>query len=282
MASVVGVLPETDRSSSPRHTRVMNARRSRRAVFALVALGGLVLSGCQLPAFGAYRGETSQGQAAFKLYQGFFIVGIVIFALVFVLIIWSVAFYRRKNETIPRQVQYHTVFEIFYTVVPLIIVFVLFAFTVITENEVTANPPSKVDITVTAFQWGWRFYYPATGKTVIGETTETPQMVVPTGQSVAITLQSADVIHGFYVPEFNYSEYALPGVINHFSFTVQANGTYRGQCTQLCGLYHSLMFFSVRSVSPADFQAWVHTGTGTNHPTISNEKNKIAANGPGE
>jgi cytochrome c oxidase subunit 2 len=260
----------------------MNALHSKRTALALVILGGVVLSGCQLPTFGAYRGETSQGQDAFKLYQGFFITGIFVFLLVFVLIIWSVLRYRRRGDEVPRQVQYHTVFEIFYTVVPLIMVLVLFAFTVITENEVTAIPPGKVDITVTGFQWGWRFYYPQTGKTVIGETTETPQMVVPTGQSVAITLVSADVIHGFYVPEFNYSEYALPGVTNRFNFTVLRSGTYRGQCTQLCGLYHSLMFFSVRSVSPGQFQAWVHTGVGTTHPTISKEKAQIAANGPGE
>ena len=243
--------------------------------------GGVILSGCQVPSFGAYRGATPQAQDAFKLWQGFFITGIVVFVLVFFLIIWAVFRYRRKTEAIPKQTQYHTTFEIFYTVVPILIVIGLFVFTVITENEVDATPPAKVNVTVTAFQWGWRFYYPATGKTVIGQTTENPTMVVPTGQSVAITLVSADVIHGFYVPEFNFSRYALPGVTNHFNFTVLHTGTYRGQCTQLCGLYHSLMIFQVKSVPPAQFESWEHSGTGTNTPSISSLKNQIAAKGPG-
>ncbi len=83
-------------------------------------------------------------------------------------------------------------------------------------------------------------------------------MVLPYGETVEIHLVSLDVIHGFYIPEFNFSRYAQPGVTNTFDFNVLHPGTYRGQCTQLCGLYHSLMFFSVKAVTPGQFQAWVH------------------------
>ena len=68
----------------------------------------LVLSGCQVPSFGAFKGSTTQGQDAFKLWQGFFIAGAVIFVLVFVLIIWAVLRYRRRSDAIPAQFQYHT------------------------------------------------------------------------------------------------------------------------------------------------------------------------------
>lgn len=234
--------------------------RSRRWAVGAVALTALLLGGCQVPTFGAYRGSTAQGQDAFKLWQFFFIAGIAIGGLVLVLILWSLFRYRRRSEEMPEQTQYHTLFEIVYTVVPLLIVLALFAFTVVTENEVTATPKG-VQIDVTAFQWGWQFYYPATGKVVSGETTEAPQMEVPAGQTVAITLTSADVIHGFYVPQFNYSEYAQPGHPNSFDFNVIHPGVFRGQCTQLCGLYHSLMFFSVKAVPPAQFQAWEHQVT---------------------
>ncbi len=74
-----------------------------------------------------------------------------------------------------------------------------------------------------------------------------------------ITLVSDDVIHGFYVRDFNFSRYALPGVTNHFDLDVLHTGTYNGQCTQICGLYHSEMLFSVRSVSPTAFRAWAAT-----------------------
>ena len=84
-------------------------------------------------------------------------------------------------------------------------------------------------------------------------------MVVPTGRTVRIQLDSLDVIHGFYVPQFNFSRYATPGYSTYFDINVQHNGDYRGQCTQLCGLYHSLMFFNVRSISPSAYQTWLLT-----------------------
>ena len=61
------------------------------------------------------------------------------------------------------------------------------------------------------------------------------------------------MLHGFYVPEFNFSRYASPGYWTSFDLNVLHNGVYRGQCTQLCGLYHSIMFFNVRSVSPTAY-----------------------------
>ncbi len=209
------------------------------------------------------------------MWQGFTIAGLVVGGIVALLILWAVLRYRRKSDAIPKQRQYHTAFEIVYTIVPIIIVLVLFVFTVITENEVDATPPG-VNVKVTAFQWGWRFYYPATGRVVEGETTEAPQMVVPAGKEVAISLVSADVIHGFYVPQFNFSRYAQPGVDNHFNFTVLHPGVYRGQCTQFCGLYHTLMYFSVKAVSPSQFQTWEHQVPAA-HPSISQLKQKIAA-----
>jgi cytochrome c oxidase subunit 2 len=261
-----------------------SARRSRPRRWAIAAalMIPLVLAGCQVPSFGAYRGVTNQGKDAYKLWQAFFIASIVLGGIVIVLITWAVLRYRRRSHSdgLPGQTQYHTPFEIAYTVIPIIVVLILFAFTVVTENEVTATPKATVDIQVTAFQWGWQFYYPATGKIVEGVTNQSPQMVVPTGQSVAITLQSADTVHGFYVPEFNYSEYAQPGYPNHFNFTSLHDGVFRGQCTQLCGLYHSLMLFSVRSVPPPQFRAWVHTVT-KGSATINQLKAQIAARGPG-
>ncbi len=159
----------------------------------------------------------------------------------------------------PVQTQYHTLTEITYTVVPILIVLGLFWATVVVENKVTAVEPNPgAVIHVNAFQWGWEFEYP-NGVKVIGQTTDAPTMVRPDGQTTRIYLRSYDVLHGFYVPEFNFSRYASPGYWTSFDLNVLHNGVYRGQCTQLCGLYHSLMFFNVRSVSPTAYAAWLRT-----------------------
>ena len=248
--------PLPDAPSARRFSRLRKPR-SRWWAAAGAAVAGLVLTGCQVPSFGAYRGDTSQGQDAFKLWQGFFIAGAAVFLLVFLLILWSVIRYRRRSETIPNQTQYHTVFEIVYTVVPIIFVLILFAFTFVTENEVDAVTSKQVTVNVTAFQWGWEFQYPNYDVKVLGVETEDPAMVVPANETVRIFLRSADVIHGFYVPQFNFSRYAQPGITNEFNLNILHTGTYRGQCTQFCGLYHSLMFFQVKAVTPAQFKTWV-------------------------
>ena len=86
-------------------------------------------------------------------------------------------------------------------------------------------------------------------------------MVLPVDQTVRIFLRSADVIHGFYVPQFNFSRYAQPGITNQFDLNILHAGTYRGQCTQFCGLYHSLMLFQVKAVTSSAVQGLGAAGT---------------------
>jgi len=250
----------------------------RLALIAAVALP-LVLGGCQLPTFQGYRGSTHQGHDEFILYAGTFIAAIVVGVITAALIIWSIVRYRHRSDDIPRQFQYHLGLEVAYTVIPVIIVLILFGFTVVTENNVdgvAAHPAATID--VNAFQWGWQFTYAGQHVSVEGETLNDPDpvglngaacapanhcygpgLIVPAGETVRIYLRSKDTIHGFYVPQFNFSRYAQPGVLNTFDLTVQNSGVYRAQCTQFCGLYHSEMFFHVVALPPAQFQAWLST-----------------------
>ena len=225
-----------------------------------VALGGvaLALSACNVTNFGMHSGATSQGSDIFHLYQTFIYmamgVAIVTFgALVYVL----VRFGRRKDNGVPRQRHSNVKIEIIYTVVPAIIVAVIFFMTVGTENKVDAvSTKPALNLTVTGFQWGWRFTYP-NGVSVVTEGTSYPQMVLPEGEVTKVKLVSTDVVHGFYVAAFNFSRYALPGVTNYFDLTPNKLGTFVGRCSQLCGLYHAEMLFSVRVVTPAQFSAWL-------------------------
>jgi cytochrome c oxidase subunit 2 len=241
----------------------------------------LVLGGCNFyPTYGASRGVTTQGQDTFKLYSGMMTTGIIVGGLVGLLILFTIVRYRRRSDEMPKQFHESIPIEIVYTGVPILIVAVLFLFTVLTENKVDATVPVNatvsstgtpvLDVKVTAFQWGWRFDYPRNNVTVSGEVTNGPdnhgpQMVLPVGERVQITLVSNDVIHGFYVRDFNFSRYALPGVVNVFDLDLVRTGTFPGQCTQICGLYHSEMLFSVRSVTPDAFQSWVSSEVANGH-----------------
>ncbi len=266
--------PDTPVSRSPRR------RRARWA--AGVALAApLVLTGCNaFPGYGASSGATKQGHDIFKLYSGMMTTGIIVGGLVGILIVYTLFRYRRRSDAMPSQFHENLVIEVLYTTIPIIIVIGLFVVTVLTENNVDATQPINatvtatgrpvVDIRVTAFQWGWRFDYPDLNVGVAGETTNGPgdhgpQMVVPVGETVQITLVSDDVIHGFYVREFNFSRYALPGVVNVFDLDVLHTGTYNGQCTQICGLYHSEMLFSVRAVTPSAFATWAAAEVAAGH-----------------
>jgi cytochrome c oxidase subunit II len=294
--SVIAVKALTSESTgSPRHSdraatlapgasEAGDAHRTRtwrRRILALAIAAPLVLGGCNFyPTYGASQGATKQGQETFRLWSGMVTTGIIIGGFVFLLIMWTVFRYRRRSDEMPRQFHENVPIEILYTVVPVVIVLVLFFFTVLTENNVDAVQPVNasftstgkpvVDVTVTAFQWGWRFDYPGLNVGVAGETTNGPgnhgpQMVVPVGETVQILLVSDDVIHGFYVRDFNFSRYALPGVRNFFDLDVLHTGTYNGQCTQICGLYHSEMLFTVKAVTPAAFSQWVSTEAGSGH-----------------
>lgn len=273
----------------PRVSAPGKARGRRFGLLFALALP-LVLGGCELPNFYGYRGSTSQGHDEHLLYSATFIASIVVGGITGLLIIWAILRYRRRSEQIPRQFQYHTLFEVTYTVVPFAIVLVLFGFTVVAENRIdSVSAPAVQTVTVNAFQWGWQFVYQGKGVTVEGERVDDPDpvglnggpcapavdclgpgLVLPAGQTVLINLNSLDTIHGFYVPQFNFSRYAQPGIPNQFQFNVKSPGVYRAQCTQFCGLYHSQMFFHVVALPPSQFQSWLKSQRASGSHNSSN------------
>ena len=217
----------------------------------------MILAGCGIPTEGNSPGVTTSSKSVYNLWQQFTLIALIVGAITIALIVWAVFAYRRKGDNIPKQSQYHIPLEMAYVIVPLLIIVGLFAATLVVENKETANPATKVTINVNAFQWGWKFTYPGTNAFVYGQTTQEPEMVMPVGENVHFNLTSSDVIHGFYVEAFNFSRYALPGVRNEFTFYAEKTGTYFGQCTQLCGLYHALMWFRVKVVSQSQYATWI-------------------------
>lgn len=259
-------------------------RRARKlALGGVVTLGAVLLAGCNaIPTWGQPTGVTTQAHDEFKLWYGLVIAGLALSAIVWGLIFWSVIRYRRRDERIPKQFRIHRGLEVVYTVTPIIMVIIIFIFTVAVEDFVDnnpSNPAARVD--VTAYQWGWTFSYVHSGGVTIqsanhGHPTTLPKsyfakqyptLTLPLGETTRIYLRSNDVVHGFYIHAFNFSRYAQPGVLNIFSFTPTKTGWYPAQCTQYCGLYHSEMLFNVHIVTDSQFNTWLTNAERRAHAT---------------
>ncbi|HEV8425509.1 MAG TPA: cytochrome c oxidase subunit II [Actinomycetes bacterium] len=205
---------------------------------------------------------TEEGRAIHGLYNLFLYIAAVIFVVVSGLVIWSVIRYRRRGDELPKQTHGNNRLELTWTLIPTVIVLFLFVVTIQAQNKVldsSARP--GVNVTVTAFQWSWRFTYEGTGAEVLGSPERIPEMVVPVGQTVRVKLVSADVVHAFYVPQTLFKRQAIPGTDNEFDLTFEKVGLYHGQCTQFCGLQHPDMVFRVRVVSQGEYQSWLAAAT---------------------
>jgi cytochrome c oxidase subunit 2 len=227
-------------------------RRARAARFLAVTASVLAAAGC------TPQSVTEQGQAIYSLYNLFMYIAAVVFVVVSGLVIWSVLRYRRRGDELPTQTHGNNKLELTWTVIPTVIVLFLFVVTIQAQDKVLdSSGDADIDLTVTAFQWSYRFTYEGTGAEVVGTPEAIPEMVVPVGGRVRVKLVSADVVHTFYVPQTLFKRQAIPGTVNEFDLTFEKVGLYHGQCTQFCGLAHTDMVYRVRVVSEGEYQSWL-------------------------
>jgi cytochrome c oxidase subunit 2 len=236
---------------------------------AVLVSATLVLSGCSMTSDSdlsrlAYpKAASDRSEAIFDLWIGEWIAAGIIGFAVFGMIMWSVLRYRRKSDDhIPPQLRYNLPIEVLYTVAPIIVIAALFFHTVQTQQAIdeTSENPDHV-ITVVGQKWGWTFIYrdedAVGGEAVfdIGTPEDLAQLYLPVNESVRFELESPDVVHSFWVPEFYYKLDVFPGENdNAFEMTPTRTGTFRGRCAELCGTYHSRMLFDVNIVSSADYE----------------------------
>src|SRR2546427_2643065 len=214
----------------------------------------LTLTGC------AQQGANVNGQKVHSLYNVIFMLALPVFLIVEALLLWYVLRYRKRDDRpAPQSFGTRRALIVFF-LIPTIIVAVDYAYGEKTLAQVEKlDPNPQVIIRVEGFQWEWTFYYLnegvfSTGKTLV----KAAEMVVPVDEPIHIELESRDVIHSFFVPEFLFKRDVIPGRHNNFTFTATKLGTFPGQCAEFCGLYHSKMTFDVRVVTPADYLAWVN------------------------
>ena len=199
------------------------------------------------------------------------ITAITLFVLA--LLLYVVARYNRAANPVPRKFTHNFTVEVVWTVVPVIILVVIsaFSFPLLFKEEVI--PRADMTIKATGNTWNWTYTYPDQGDM---EFTSNPlseddakaqnrpfrmavdePMVVPVGTTVRMLITANDVIHAFSVPSFGIKEDAVPGRVNETWFKVEEPGIYYGFCQELCGLGHSFMPIEVHVVDRPEFDAWV-------------------------
>ena len=237
---------------------------------ALGALGSIIaisLTSCSskdISGFGFEHNLSSVNDTSISLWQGAWIAAAIVGVFTAVLILWPAIRHRRKGNEFPRQTQYNIPTEIAYTIIPFIIVAVLFYFTAKDQSAITKidhAKPAAHKIHVNGIQWSWQFTYEDKGPnaTVTGTPAEAPDLVLPQGEEVEFKITSTDVVHGFWIPAFMIQMQNIPGVENHIRFTANKLGTYPGRCNILCGRSHSQMLFNVKVVTPEQYQAYLET-----------------------
>ncbi|HSM37702.1 MAG TPA: cytochrome c oxidase subunit II [Candidatus Limnocylindrales bacterium] len=216
----------------------------------------VVLAGC------APQPATAEGAQVKMLYDFFLVVAAGVFVIVAGLIGWSILRYRDTGDgREPAQTQPNTRLELIWWAIPTLLVIILFILTAQVLGRVderTDDPAVTVD--VTGFQWQWQFAYSGSDLVLTGLPDEPPLMVLPVGERVAFNLDSPDVIHSFWVPQFLIKRDVIPGRTNRIELTIEQEGTYAGLCGEFCGLLHHRMRFSIEAVSAERFQAWLATG----------------------
>lgn len=241
--------------------------RRTAALAGVLALGALTACSGQGARLGLPEPATEEAPWVGNLWTGAWIASFAIGIMVWGLIGWAVLRYRRRegDRPAPRQTKYHLPLELLYTLVPFLIIGVLFFYTVQAQDAMTKQEGEPdVVINVIGQKWSWTFNYleadnPAIGTDAhrVGTLEDIPELYLPVGKKVRFNLMSADVIHSFWVPSFYFKLDVIPGHPNSFDATPNAIGEYDGKCAELCGTYHSLMLFKVHVVEEGKYNDYV-------------------------
>lgn len=220
-----------------------------------------------------------------------FILVIITCIVLFVtaLILWCAFRFSQKRNPTPATFTHNSPLEVAWTVVPILILVVIGAFSLPVLFKQQEIPEGDINIKVTGYQWYWNYEYtddevafdsymigaPATG----GQNRLTPEVeaelvkagyskdefllatdtavIVPIGKTVVMTVTGADVIHSWTVPAFGVKQDAVPGRLAHLWFNAEREGVYFGQCSELCGIAHAYMPITVKVVSQETYDAWL-------------------------
>jgi cytochrome c oxidase subunit 2 len=222
----------------------------------LLAVFLLLFTGCSAVGPGPLNPKGSVGQDQLWLIMLSLTIMIAVLLVVFALFFYVLVRYRkRRGQTgTPEQVEGNHKLELIWTIVPLLLLFVLAVPTVAKTfelAEVYTDAKDAVQVKVTAHQFWWEFEYKDHGIITAQE------LVIPVDKRVQYELVTADVNHSFWIPALGGKMDNVAGVTNTFYLDADEKGTYRGRCAELCGVGHALMNFNVKVVSQEEFDHWI-------------------------
>jgi len=256
----------------------------------LFLIFGLMFSGLVVAksSINLTQGVTEFSKVAYDLHMIVVWICVVIGALVFGAMIYSMFAHRKSKGVTPAQFSHSTKAEIIWTIIPIVILIVI-AFpsthALIKMEAPTDENGDKLvmdmTIKVTGYQWKWKYDYLDEGisflSTLKADSNAARQanptvkiedvenylldvdnpLVIPVDTNIRILLTANDVIHSWWVPDFGWKRDAIPGFVNQAWTNVKKVGTYRGQCAELCGKDHGFMPIVVNVLSKTDYAVWV-------------------------
>lgn len=199
----------------------------------------------------------------------------VVCIFVFALLIYAMVRFNSRTNPTPARFTHNSPLEITWTLVPILILVVVGAFSLPTLWKQQEIPKGDMIIKVTGHQWYWSYEYPAEEvefdsllleKTDLAANGYAPDeyllavdnaVVVPQGKQIVMQLTGADVIHSWTIPAFAVKQDAVPGRISQLWFDAQTEGVYFGQCSELCGVNHAYMPIVVKVVPQAVYDRWL-------------------------
>lgn len=203
-----------------------------------------------------------------KLLVMCFIVSIFVLGL----ILYACVKFNKKANPVPSKTSHHTLLEVIWTLVPLIILIVIAIPSFKILYQVEKSEKADMTLKVIGRQWYWQYEYPdynniAFDSYIVPDKDIKPGMfrlletdnrvVLPVGKVIKLLITGGDVIHSWGIPAFGVKTDAVPGRINEAWIKITKPGVYYGQCSELCGINHGFMPIAIEAVSPEDFDKWV-------------------------
>jgi cytochrome c oxidase subunit 2 len=236
-------------------------------------------------------GVTATSAEVYWLHNLIFGLCVVIGVLVFGAMAYAMFKFRKSKGAVAAQFSHNTVAEVIWTIIPIVILIAMAWPATKTMFRMYDTTESEMTVKVTGYQWMWRYeilsykgqpgnvnfvsrldrdsdatrqlqsgkdpYAVMTGDKNTYLLNVDKPLILPTDTKIRFVVTADDVIHAWWVPALGWKQDAIPGIVNEAWTNIQTPGTYRGQCTELCGKDHGFMPIVVEAVPPAEFESWL-------------------------